>query len=146
MFSHLLRELFRHYLLKMFMHDGASARTHRGCGRVPVLMNMLENRKTESNDALVWIARKLHIYGRMNCTEHIVDTAEEQLILVAKVHVESGAAYVGAIKNLLHDNFVVRLFADERSEGLVQQIHRLLNAPILRPLFAHYPLSLMNQT
>src|SRR6516164_6042783 len=110
-FPHLIGDLFRHDLLKMLMHDGASARAHHSCARVPVLINVFEDRKAEPDNALPWFSGRTRFHRRMNRSEHVMDAADEQLILVAKMHVEGRAAHIGAIQNLLHDDLVVWLLA-----------------------------------
>ena len=141
MFPYVVSDLFRHDLLKMLMNDNASARAHHGCARVPMLMDVFEDRKAETDEALEWFSRRLRFRRRMNRSEHVMDAAGEQLVLVAKMHVESRAAYVGAIQNVLHDYLVVRLFTNERAESLVKEVHRFLNSPILAMSFVHCQIS-----
>ena len=119
MFPHLIGDLFRHDLLKMLMNDGASARANHGCPRVPMLMNVFEDRKAEPDNALPCVSGRPRFHGRMNRSEQVMNAADEQFILVAKMHVEGRAAHVGAVQNLLHDDLVVWLLANKRAESVV---------------------------
>jgi hypothetical protein len=85
--------------------------------------NVLENMKAEAGDPLISGARGClprSTYG----TEQLMDSADEQVVFSAKMHVEGGTAHVGAIQDLLYGDLFIGLFASERNECLNPAILR----------------------
>ena len=64
-----------------------------------------------------------------------MNAADQQLILVAKVRVESRSSNIGTIENFFHRNRIIGLLVDQGSEGAVQQVPRFLYPPILNRYF-----------
>src|SRR5215472_11584318 len=105
------------------MHDGSASRSYFGLSPMPVLVNVLEYRKAERNNSLVPLSRTRQS-RRWSCMNHALYAADEQIVFVAEVHIESRPANIGAIKNLLHDDGVIVFFANEGCESTVQKLFR----------------------
>jgi hypothetical protein len=94
-----------------------------------MMENMLENMKTEAGGPL--IDRTGRRFPRsIEGAEQLMNHADEQVVFPAKMHVEGGTANVGAIQYLLYSDLLVRPFASERGQRLMQQPPGLFNPAI----------------
>jgi len=62
--------------------------------------------------------------------EEVFDVAEEEVVFVAVVGVESGAADFGAVEDVLDGNGLERLFVHEGDQGVAEVIARGANASV----------------
>jgi len=62
--------------------------------------------------------------------EEVFDVAEEEIVFVAVVGVESGAADFGAVEDMLDGDGLERLFVHEGDKGVAKVIARSKNAAI----------------
>src|SRR5216117_1398942 len=91
-------------VLKMLVHHASSPGAHRRSPGAAMRFDMLEDTKTEPEDAVRRLRRQVAPTGRRRRTQHVVNAAEEQLVLVAEVRVEGRPADVRAVQYLLdHD-------------------------------------------
>ncbi len=90
-------------------------------------VDVLQQRQTECDETFGSTADAGPIVQR---SQDVVDTALEEIVLVAKMRVERRAANVGAIENLLHDDRRIRLFPGKTDQRCVQRRFRPLHAPV----------------
>jgi hypothetical protein len=81
-------------------------------------MNVFKDRKAESNKPFVSLYRGWR-FRRVNRANHVMDAASQQIVFVSKMHIKRRTAHIGAIENLLDDDCVVGLFANQGTEGLM---------------------------
>ena len=62
--------------------------------------------------------------------EEVLDVAEEEIVFVAVVGIESGAADFGAVEDMLDGDGLERLFVHEGDKGVAKVIARSKNAAI----------------
>lgn len=62
--------------------------------------------------------------------EEVFDIAEEEIVFVAVVGIESGAADFGAIEDMLDGDGLERLFVHEGDQGVAKIIPRSANAAV----------------
>jgi len=62
--------------------------------------------------------------------EEVLDVAEEEIVFVAVVGIESGAADFGAVEDVLDCNGLERLFVHEGDQGVAEIIARSANATV----------------
>jgi hypothetical protein len=78
---------FRQYFLKMLMNNGSSSGSHLGRAHMPVALNMFEDSMAESNNPFVALSRGWR-FRLLNRAKHVMDATNEQLVLVAKMHIK----------------------------------------------------------
>lgn len=106
---------------------------HLGRPQVPMTLDVLEEGKTECHDPLG--KRRLGgPFRRTKRAEHLVDVADEQIILVAKVGVEGRSANVGALEDCANGDALICFRANQGAERIVRQTARPLDAPVGRAI------------
>jgi hypothetical protein len=98
------------------MHRETSFARHRRAVGVAVCVDVLENWTAERRDLIENAAVPGPLVSR---SKQVMDTAFEQLVLVAEMRVEGRSSDIGALENLLHCNCVVRLLARQIDECLM---------------------------
>lgn len=68
--------------------------------------------------------------GGGNVFEELFDVAEKQVLFVAIVGVESGAAHAGAVEKILNRDFIESFFLHECEESIAERVARAHNAGI----------------
>jgi len=112
------------------MQDGSPSPADSVAPGVRMSIVVLENWKAEpENPSLPFSGRRSEVLWER--TQHLVYAADQQVILIAEMHVESRSADIRAIKNLLDDYGVVGLLSDEGDEGLSQEFVRLLHPSVV---------------
>ena len=84
-------------------NDGLGVRTKERAVHALILVRVLEHRQTEPNDPFVGLAGRRG-RGRLCGIQQALqlsESANKQFVLVAEVSVESRAAHIGAVENLL---------------------------------------------
>src|SRR5262245_53921019 len=89
------------------------------------------------NRASEWLPR-----DRPRRAQDLVNAAEQQIVLVAEMGVESRAPDVGAVQDLLDRDVVVGLLVQQRRERLANQRFGPLDPAILGSLLVHAGTSL----
>src|ERR1700750_981335 len=59
-----------------------------------------------------------------------MEGADQKLVLITKVHIESGPPHVGAVENLLDDDGVVVSLVNQRVKRVAEQLLRPCHAPV----------------
>jgi hypothetical protein len=86
--SNVIGNQLRQHLLQVFMKDGSAPRPDLGLVGAPVLIVVLEDRKTEPNGPFVPLCRGRWL-RRLHRTKHVLDAADEQFVFVTEVGVKS---------------------------------------------------------
>jgi hypothetical protein len=69
------------------MKDGPTPGPNHGPAGAPLLLDVLEDRKTEPNDPFLSSCRGRE-HWRLNRTKHVMDTADEEFVFVTEVRVK----------------------------------------------------------
>jgi hypothetical protein len=125
---------------KVLMKNGPASGPHPGLARTPVLIVVLENGQAEPNEPFVPLRGGWQL-RRLNRVEHVMDAADKQFVLIAKMRVKGRSAYVGAIQNFSYGDAIVGLLANQGVQSLTQQALCSLNPSIHNAFFRPHHIS-----
>jgi hypothetical protein len=122
----------RQYLLEVPMENGPSLGSQFKFTGVAEPVKMLKDGKTEPQK-LILKATAGHWPRRGDSAKYLVQGADQKFVFVAKVHVESRPADIGAIENFFDGDRVVISLVNQRMKRFSEPLPRPGDSPVRRP-------------